>query len=1280
MLTKDKSFEAVSFLAWVDGIERLDTLLLELRHLQINIIHALREGDLYKPLKEEEGYIWGDVMSPVKKDWLAIFSHPEFSTNHIRYLAHRWIVRYPALGKKNGKYDPLDKKFPPYLENYLPTDEQRETLRSVQEKVNSLRVNGVWSNDARRHYYNLSSAQIIKRNVLRDKMVLCWWGSKAFGLLDGGPKADKDAIAHFFIVRSAIVARARRYVYRLGDLQAQLEKSMDMSLQDNPRPMLGRRREQGIYTAFLSESTRDTGHQIVNFLEELGAPNRGERFGFAETPDPIIMHRWSHSYTSRSIVFEDDIKLRNSDDPDGPQNIHFINSSFWLPEQPSLQPIIAHEVAHNAIYERYGYFDTRTMKNPEDRFSSLIRRLHYCMESSGLSRSDPNIDPRHLPDYATREIAADILAASSKGTAYLMAMFYECVAQGVEVIFHAPIDRFDLDAADYVKSTTPQHDLEREWYLRIRVVCSWLRATQPSNSHCAFSNIAITGIKEVVETIMEKLSRNVSSPSNVHHKYWERLADRMCKIVSNSDAAKKSKKINTYLFERENKKNQCLAMYPRYLEPLEEPIREFLYDAWIEEKKSDGRFLHYLINEDKSPFQDFRKAYLEEKYSRIISVLENNNDDKFEEERAFVKLASWDEEIKKKLMRRGGLEAFLQLIDDMTAKQKQLLFNDFVQDFINEVYFGKGRDFNGNKIRKQKIDFIKSNNIFTHSHDIPWQCSISRAIDFINPKYESIPNPESKSNDWLSRMHKSMSLGRELYAVGLEFYLWHYRSAFDRLTIAIRALASIEDDEAMDAETLVKWSKWKGDINGERGSKERLVNLIGSLRKYMKKPFDEDARAKIATELKGISALDLILENPLSHASEGTKKEQFIDKRILEKLQGHKLKELAKIFDGIENGDRISRLRGLKAYLNIRSDKSLFYGDVFDAIGPSLESQCRKIQTFMLGRVSLSGARARLPNPEKDKEASKSHGEIYERTLTNPWFDGPEGNRRCYEPILGRQDILLVEPVKPLSRCLIPQFKKSSEYLPFFIRRELALGIHLPLQGKKDLFQSGDFAGALSIVVNERATRLDFLARILRSIKENGDCSISDTEKITVEDICDEFNENDCAFLSEGWGDIILIFKMPGITPQDSEKKKAQKNLDRLNSIFDIQNIVYEDFLVERTELILSPKFISIVASVDKGNNFSVTTQVRLTEDRGLGRHNKEFIQSLDGYQKYFELFQIPGRTDFMLQFHNSKLSDPGSEIFQSEHPPVKILHKAVCQGYVDVTMTTIGKCRQSKD
>jgi len=77
------SIHVVATLAWADAIERLDILVMEIRHIQSNITQLLRKPRLLNLLRYEEIFIWGTIgdndekvkgaKGQVLPDWIDLF-------------------------------------------------------------------------------------------------------------------------------------------------------------------------------------------------------------------------------------------------------------------------------------------------------------------------------------------------------------------------------------------------------------------------------------------------------------------------------------------------------------------------------------------------------------------------------------------------------------------------------------------------------------------------------------------------------------------------------------------------------------------------------------------------------------------------------------------------------------------------------------------------------------------------------------------------------------------------------------------------------------------------------------------------------------------------------------------------------------------------------------------------------------------------------------------------------------------------------------------------------
>jgi len=84
-------------LSFLDVIDRIDILFLEIRHLQQNIIYRLRTPSLYLPLRYEEKLIFGNNTDGWN-EWINKLSTEERAHQGSR-LARDWIIRYPAPKK-----------------------------------------------------------------------------------------------------------------------------------------------------------------------------------------------------------------------------------------------------------------------------------------------------------------------------------------------------------------------------------------------------------------------------------------------------------------------------------------------------------------------------------------------------------------------------------------------------------------------------------------------------------------------------------------------------------------------------------------------------------------------------------------------------------------------------------------------------------------------------------------------------------------------------------------------------------------------------------------------------------------------------------------------------------------------------------------------------------------------------------------------------------------------------------------------------------------------------
>ncbi|EME68626.1 hypothetical protein H261_17543 [Paramagnetospirillum caucaseum] len=334
-------------------------------------------------------------------------------------------------------------------------------------------------------------------------------------------------MGRFLLVRSAVMANAHRHIQNLGDLKAQFESALDLGIQDHPKPMTKRRREQGLYSSYLSDRCADLGSLVEDVLIHVEGRSRRQLRG------GIYTHRWSHSAVSNSSVMRDEVGIGIFDNLK-PRHTDLVNTSFWMPDRPDLQPVIAHEVAHNVIQHAYGDLEPHVLKTSKGSLPRLIRLFSTTLDSFGLTRF-PSKDPRHAHDHALGELTCDLLAATVTGPAYLFALVQEIIGAGMDCLFRSPQDEIDFELADtwLDEGWAALNIPSLEWHLRLRLVCAWIKGMGTSDP-------LATRLCEGVETLCEILLQTIVhlGPRGIHDHVgpWQDMSHVLIQTARKSDA------------------------------------------------------------------------------------------------------------------------------------------------------------------------------------------------------------------------------------------------------------------------------------------------------------------------------------------------------------------------------------------------------------------------------------------------------------------------------------------------------------------------------------------------------------------------------------------------------------------------------------------------------------------------------------------------------------------------------------------------------------------------
>ncbi|MET0069736.1 MAG: hypothetical protein ABW096_06820 [Candidatus Thiodiazotropha sp.] len=510
------------FLSWLDAIEKLDILILEIRHFQHTCIYSLREPILQEILKKEEV-----LLDPIRSgeelaaEFFSALSPGRSDIDHLltaRSIASDFVHLFPSP---------------------IPIDQT--AYRQIVARLNQIWEEGLWSDSHKDLYLVLKSSQQLKRQIFADRITLFLEGYDAlrFNCHPSQRKADDEKLAELFLLRISVLSRSHSYLQRIGDLQQRLAQHLESAPAQYPRPSVHRRRMQGTYTQFLADRTVYLRQSMNILLSQLRGQN------CQPYPSSTIFHRWEHNHTSRQDVFIDEIEEQEStggldkNAKNYQRRIEFVHTGFWMLDKPDNQPILAHEVAHHALRQHYENLHPLWLAtaDDDDEFAQLMRRITKTLDSFLVpTKFEPWIAEQGLINPL--EIACDLLALAVKGISYLYAFFLEAVGWGLE---HSMVDE-----PGYIPHLNVRLEMRRnfdaprvrdlkDWYIRGRILVAWADAT--ANLQTNLDKELGNGFLEFLKDVENKLGDATIYPEFKSDLFWRRLADRLSVVVMDSKAA-----------------------------------------------------------------------------------------------------------------------------------------------------------------------------------------------------------------------------------------------------------------------------------------------------------------------------------------------------------------------------------------------------------------------------------------------------------------------------------------------------------------------------------------------------------------------------------------------------------------------------------------------------------------------------------------------------------------------------------------------------------------------
>jgi|GEM_PF-3019491 len=549
----------LAFSLMVDSVERFDTLLMEIRHLQMNLIYFMRAPELHAALRYEESYIFGscavpdnrtpDQSRPKQTDWSDLFSplpgteRRPVQLDQLGRLAEAFVPSLPVPHDEYG-FDMLDgdlqgrkgdRAFGDLYDIVALRDHWRLVIAPIVRALRRRRMSGQADDSFENSYQVLSTLQSLKRNIVYDKLHVAWYGARAFlnpdlepapFNSDGAASQLSDTArrrADMMLVRAIAVRNMTEHLLVLSDLHAHFEKTLDIGSQENHRPITGRRREQGMYHHMLGERSRDLYIEASRVVQNLlGKDASGDVFRGL----PSFIHRWSHMVTSKNRSVPALTRNRRvaeyalHESRRGTEafmrearsySAFAVNTSFFMPDRPDLQPVIAHEAVHCVLLELFDEMNKPVSRLASDS-SDLSRFWALLLEAGRFYRSQMkagNAASDKVEQELVREMLVDTLAAAITGPEFLFAEFQEMC--GVE--FHKLVQKDDLRHWDDIAlfrrriddDVTPQK-FDMTMHLRLVLACDVAESLLASGERHTLVFGMIAGIRQCLDDLLKRVA------------------------------------------------------------------------------------------------------------------------------------------------------------------------------------------------------------------------------------------------------------------------------------------------------------------------------------------------------------------------------------------------------------------------------------------------------------------------------------------------------------------------------------------------------------------------------------------------------------------------------------------------------------------------------------------------------------------------------------------------------------------------------------------------------
>ena len=1114
----------IYFLAWIDVLEKLDVLILEIRNLQFTCIYSLRCGELYRAFCEREEIMFGhdrgeydysdgssrcSNMALLEEKMMDSSGRDHLKT--ARELALLLVSPFPGEWerKQYQKVSNLEKK---RGRNWSEPDPD------LEHHIDEFLTTKNWSGTEKDMLQVLRTAQSVKRQIVADRFHIYLEGLDILGLNCNNRFMAKDITRtgpRLFTLRMGILSRVRHFLDIIRDLQQRLAQNFESTPPENPRPRVHRRREQGAYTSYMSKRIQDLRYDmnhLVSYLTEGKGDHKPE-------PAPLVLQRWGHKPTAKNRIHLDESDTPQTGKEYAQAHFEFLQSGFWLLDQAQNFTINLHEIGHHAVRQHWKNFSNLRNKRAKQRqrpqskepFEALMGEIRDILKGSGLTTDIQFDTPPEAVHVSINEIAADLLAASIDGCAYAYGWMEEVLGWGMEMALvtekgwdpHLDIATKLLD-----NPKTKQSRAYRDWYLRGHILITWLREIEKDKvGHHSSSALLeqsepktlewrfLNGLELVLEELNQYIDSYIDGPEDRKAEGWKQTATQLCFQIKNArsiqDVIRWRKELRTDRFK------EAERMFPRHTQALPSKIRNHLAEVFITARKRRYRDVE-VPNLTKS--NGYESAFL-----RLYGV-----------KHSFVDVSRCDNQ-------KG---------------MKEIIEQERVTDHERTLF-----------------EFIS---------DIPWQSAMMTAQDFFClPATSHVSSRLSGDHKrdcfglWhvFRQINQDNPLGRRLYALAIEMQLQLTQSPILR---ASNLLESLKQNEKLEVRQIPASGYGQKTINDFILKLQELVSLEHGYMKNASGDTDIGKRCKVQRSLEEkLREFLKIVESPDWDAF-------LVSLFFLDGDTGAGDEDAG---GEDANVPGFAGAREIREYLTPNHWFHKVFNDRFQCLDfftlnyedTNEPDTCFHLVFRTCGANNMNNPERNRPHAISSLGMMKNQVVKREKEVANGVKYQSEGGS-CNEitiPTLGKYNSFVMRlDQKPLCRCPLP---KWSQYPPFFMRREVWIPVRLEKQTNKKTVMLNNFTASIPLVflyirLRHHLERLDFLSWLNSTI---GRANLMNEDHIQV-----------C--LVDSWADIVIIFGKHFL----GHGREAKE----LQWISKFRDQVYNHFLVARTETVTTPWSIEIAS------------------------------------------------------------------------------------------------------